>query len=137
MFKEDKDLAGLMAATASVYEAAGPIAGADRKAAAAADNRRAINFADKWGRVELARVCAAAVYADWTSTQDFVKGVGSSFWKMLGLLATRCANACQAPALWVFGAVWAGRRNIPGTLATLSMDQSSWSFLSQCLRIKT
>ena len=97
MFKEDKDLAGLMAATASVYEAAGPTAGADRKAPA--DNRRAINFADKWGRVELARVCAAAVYADWTSTQDFVKGVGSSFWKMLGLLATRCTPACQAHAL--------------------------------------
>lgn len=87
VFKEDKDLAGLMATTASVYETSANILGSDPKTAQ--DPRRTINLADKWGRVEIARLCAAAVYADWTSTQDFVRRVGAPFWKMLCLLATR------------------------------------------------
>ena len=87
VFKEDKDLAGLMAVTASVYEASAYILGSNPSTPL--DPRRTINMADKWGRIEIARLCAAAVYADWTSTQDFVKRVGAPFWKMLCLLATR------------------------------------------------
>lgn len=87
MFKEDKDLAGLMAVTAFMYEESGPVVGGPKRVPAA--KRRTINFADKWGRLELARLCSAAVYADWTSTQDFVDRVGAPFWKMLCLLATR------------------------------------------------
>ena len=50
-----------------------------------------INLTDKWARVHLARLCAALVYAEWTSTQTFVAGVGAPMWSMLVMLATRCA----------------------------------------------
>lgn len=87
VFKEDKDLPGLMAATASVYESSAYLVGSDPKTPQ--DPRRTIPLGDKWCRMEIARLCAAAVYADWTSTQDFVKRVGAPFWKMLCLLGTR------------------------------------------------
>ena len=48
-----------------------------------------INLTDKWARVHLARLCSALVYAEWTSTQTFVSGVGAPMWKMLVMLATR------------------------------------------------
>jgi hypothetical protein len=48
-----------------------------------------INIMDKWGRVYLARLCAALLYAEWSSAADFAKGAGAPFWKMLTLLATR------------------------------------------------
>ena len=48
-----------------------------------------VNTADKWARVYLARLCTVILYADWTSTAEFVKGRGAAFWKMLVLLATR------------------------------------------------
>lgn len=101
MFKEDKDLAGLMAATASVYESSAYLQGADPKTPA--DPRRTINLTEKWGRMEIARLCAAAVFADWTSTQDFVKRVGAPFWKMLCLLATRFTPGLP-DSLWTFKA---------------------------------
>ena len=91
VFREDKDLAGLVAASLASLETSGPIIGADAKKPAVDAGRRSINLDDKWARVEMARLCAAAVYADWTSTQDFVKAIGASFWKMLCLLATRQA----------------------------------------------
>ena len=50
-----------------------------------------VNIADKWGRIYLARLCSAILYADWTSTQEFAKGQGKPFWTMLVLLATRYA----------------------------------------------
>lgn len=50
-----------------------------------------INLTDKWARVHLARLCAALVYAEWTSTQTFVEGVGAPMWRMLVILATRLA----------------------------------------------
>ena len=87
VFKQDKELAGLMRATVSSYASSRFVLGYDKKAPQEA--RRTVNFGDKWGRVEVARMCAAAVYADWTSTQDFVKGVGAPFWELLTLLATR------------------------------------------------
>jgi hypothetical protein len=49
-----------------------------------------INIMDKWARVYLARLCAALLYADWSSTAEFAKGPGAPFWRMLTLLATRC-----------------------------------------------
>ena len=51
-----------------------------------------INLTDKWARIHLARLCSALVYAEWTSTQTFVSGVGAPMWKMLVMLATRCAT---------------------------------------------
>lgn len=51
-----------------------------------------INLADKWARVHLARLCAALVYAEWTSTQTFVAGVGAPMWNMLVMLATRSVD---------------------------------------------
>lgn len=87
VFAQDKDLAGLMQATVGAYATSQFVLGFDKKAPQEA--RRTINFADKWGRLELARLCAAAVYADWTSTADFVNKVGAPFWEMLCLLATR------------------------------------------------
>ena len=48
-----------------------------------------INLTDKWARIHLARLCSALVYAEWTSTQTFVSGVGAPMWKMLVMLATR------------------------------------------------
>lgn len=48
-----------------------------------------INLTDKWARIHLARLCSALVYAEWTSTQSFVSGVGAPMWKMLVMLATR------------------------------------------------
>ena len=87
VFKQDRDLAGLMRATVSSYAISPYVLGYDKKVQREA--RRVINFEDKWGRVELAGLCGAAVYADWTSTLDFVKGVGKAFWDMLTLLATR------------------------------------------------
>lgn len=48
-----------------------------------------INIVDKWARVYLARLCAAMLYADWSSATEFVKGPGAPFWRMLTLLATR------------------------------------------------
>jgi hypothetical protein len=83
-----------MAATASVYEASSHVMGAEGKGPP--DPRRIINISDQWGRVEIARLCAAAVYADWTSTLDFVKRVGAPFWKMLCLLATRFARRSRS-----------------------------------------
>lgn len=87
VFKQDKDLAGLMRASVASYASSQYVLNYDPKAAQEA--RRTVNFGDKWGRIELARLCAAALYADWTSTLDFVKGVGGPFWEMLTLLATR------------------------------------------------
>lgn len=49
-----------------------------------------INLTDKWARIHLARLCSALVYAEWTSTQTFVSGVGAPMWRMLVMLATRC-----------------------------------------------
>lgn len=82
VFKEDKDLAGWMAGAVAAYEAGG-VGGPSKKA----DKRRSLR--DRWVRLELARMCAAAVYADWTSTQGFVRGIGEPFWRMLCLLATQ------------------------------------------------
>jgi len=62
VFKEDKDLAGLMAATASVYESSAYVAGAAGKVAA--DPRRIINISDQWARVE---VSAADLHAQASS----------------------------------------------------------------------
>ena len=49
---------------------------------------------DRWGRVYLARLCAAVVYGDWTDTTKFVRGPGGPFWRMLLLIATRQACVC-------------------------------------------
>ena len=51
-----------------------------------------INFNDAWARVHLARLCAAFVHADWSSTQEFVDNAGLPFWRMLILLATKYAS---------------------------------------------
>ena len=48
-----------------------------------------LNIADKWARIYLARMCSFLVYAEWTSTQSFVEGVGAPYWNMLTMLATR------------------------------------------------
>ena len=50
VFKEDKDLPGLMAATASVYETSAHVLGAGK---VAADPRRVVNISDQWARVEV------------------------------------------------------------------------------------
>lgn len=50
-----------------------------------------INFDDAWARVHLARLCAAFIHADWSSTQEFVDASGMPFWRMLILLATKYA----------------------------------------------
>lgn len=54
-----------------------------------------INLTDKWARIHLARLCSALVYAEWTSTQTFVSGVGAPMWRMLVMLATRCVCVCH------------------------------------------
>ena len=61
-----------------------------------------VNIADKWARVYLARLCGAILYAEWSSTQEFVKGQGKPFWTMLVLLATRCApsHSCST-CVWL------------------------------------
>ena len=57
-----------------------------------------LNFADMWGRVYLARLCSALIFAEWTSTQTFVEGLGAPFLKMLVTLATRhVSKGCAAP----------------------------------------
>ena len=57
-----------------------------------------LNFADMWGRVYLARLCSALIFAEWTSTQTFVEGLGAPFLKMLVTLATRhVLKGCAAP----------------------------------------
>ena len=60
-----------------------------------------LNFADMWGRVYLARLCSALIFAEWTSTQTFVEGLGAPFLKMLVALATRqVLKGCAAPLDW-------------------------------------
>ena len=75
---------------------AGLLLGQTKPAAAAAKLQTMtsrVNLTDKWARVHLARLCAALVYAEWTSTQTFVSGVGAPMWKLLVLLATRCVSS--------------------------------------------
>ena len=54
-----------------------------------------INLTDKWARIHLARLCSALVYAEWTSTQTFVSGLGAPMWRMLVMLATRSLSCLQ------------------------------------------
>lgn len=66
-----------------------------------------INLTDKWARIHLARLCSALVYAEWTSTQTFVSGVGAPMWKMLVMLATRSApHPCRHKFIIAWG--WGG-----------------------------
>lgn len=58
VFKEDKDLPGLMAATASVYEASAHVLGAGK---VAPDPRRVVNISDQWARVEVGMMIKALV----------------------------------------------------------------------------
>ena len=58
VFKEDKDLPGLMAATASVYEASAYLLGAGK---VAPDPRRVVNISDQWARVEVGMMIKALV----------------------------------------------------------------------------
>lgn len=80
-----------------------------------------LNFADMWGRVYLARLCSALIFAEWTSTQTFVEGLGAPFLKMLAALATRQAfEACAAPLSW-------GRCSLLQPPASQSCTSCSWS----------
>lgn len=72
-----------------------------------------INIMDKWARVYLARLCAALLYADWSSTAEFAKGPGAPFWRMLTLLATRCITKPASLSYFFLGgsAMWAGEEH--------------------------
>ncbi len=78
--------------TCRVLAYAGFVFGVDPKKVSP-DKARAmmasINFNDGWARIHLARLCAAFVHADWSSTQEFVDAAGLPFWRMLTLLATK------------------------------------------------
>ena len=74
---------------------AGYVVGSDSKKAAPnklQSLQASINVADRWGRIYLARLCSAILYAERISTQEFAKGQGKPFWTMLVLLATRYAT---------------------------------------------
>lgn len=92
--KQEKTLTELIVAAANSYEtspalsrgvAAAPVKGI---AALSAPDKE-MKLGDKWARVSLARLCAAVVYGDWNSTDKFVRGPGSAYWRLLVLLATR------------------------------------------------
>eukprot|EP00891_Asterochloris_glomerata_P008567 jgi/Astpho2/8567/fgenesh1_pg.00125_%23_57_t len=94
---EQKELPALVNGAISQYESSGLTLGAQQPKKTSPDKARImgsnLNFADMWGRVYLARLCSALIFAEWTSTQTFVEGLGAPFLKMLAALATRQADA--------------------------------------------
>ncbi|DBA86816.1 TPA: hypothetical protein ACH3X2_005399 [Trebouxia sp. C0005] len=91
VLSEQAELAPLINSAVAQYEASGLLIGQSKPAAA--DKLQTmtskINLTDKWARIHLARLCSALVYAEWTSTQTFVSGLGAPMWRMLVMLATR------------------------------------------------
>ncbi|KAK9919131.1 hypothetical protein WJX75_009619 [Coccomyxa subellipsoidea] len=92
LLEQHKELASLVNGAAASYESSGLVVGSDSKKTSPSKLQAlgpSINIMDKWARVYLARLCAALLYADWSSTAEFAKGPGAPFWRMLTLLATR------------------------------------------------
>lgn len=84
-----------IAESAILYETADLKKLTDPNRAAAAPAKDAalvetINFADKFGRVHLARLCSAVCHSD--RTPATLAGDAYEFFRMLALLATRCAD---------------------------------------------
>lgn len=92
VLSEQQELAPLIGSALAQYEASGLLLGQSKPAVGSSKLQTMtsnINLTDKWARIHLARLCSALVYAEWTSTQSFVSGVGAPMWKMLVMLATR------------------------------------------------
>lgn len=94
-----RGLPNLVAATAAAYESSPYVlGGSSAPQKASPDKLKGLTGAtvasaplgDPWGRIALARLCAALLFADWAGgTEEFCAGVGAPFWRMLTLLATR------------------------------------------------
>ncbi|KAL3136456.1 hypothetical protein ABBQ38_005712 [Trebouxia sp. C0009 RCD-2024] len=91
VLSEQQELAPLITSALAQYEASGLLLGQSKPAGGSKLQTMTsnINLTDKWARIYLARLCSALVYAEWTSTQSFVSGVGAPMWKMLVMLSTR------------------------------------------------
>ncbi|KAK9807563.1 hypothetical protein WJX72_002624 [[Myrmecia] bisecta] len=93
LIEEEKELAVLVNSAVQGYESSGFVVGSGDQKKVSPEKARGggqgPNLADKWARVYMARLCASLCFADWTSTDTFVQGVGAPFWKMLVMLATK------------------------------------------------